>query len=58
MLSNDWIAPQQAFEHSDMFPDPDAAYLEAKKWHDSQEEKSVNAAMNDTTVTDVTQIEE
>ena len=58
MLSNDWIAPQQAFEHSDMFPDPDAAFLEAKAWHDSQENKAVDAAMSDTTVTDVTEIEE
>ena len=40
MLSNDWIAPQQAFEHSDMFPDPDAAFMEAKKWHDEQEKKN------------------
>lgn len=42
MLSNDWIAPQQAFEHSDMFPDPDAAFAEAKKWHDEQEAKTVS----------------
>ena len=42
MLSNDWIAPQQAFEHSDMFPDPDAAYAEAKAWHDAQEQKQVS----------------
>lgn len=52
MLSNDWIAPQQAFEHSDMFPDPDSAYLEAKKWHDEQEQKKVEQAMNDTTITE------
>jgi len=58
MLSNDWIAPQQAFEHSDMFPDPDAAFLEAKAWHDSQEAKSVERAMNDTTIIDATQIDE
>ena len=50
MLSNDWIAPQQAFEHSDMFPDPDSAYLEAKKWHDEQENKKVEQAMSDTTI--------
>lgn len=52
MLSNDWIAPQQAFEHSDMFPDPDSAYLEAKKWHDEQENKKVEQAMSDTTITE------
>ena len=45
MLSNDWIAPQQAFEHSDMFPDPDAAFLEAKKWHDEQEAKNAQSLM-------------
>lgn len=45
MLSNDWIAPQQAFEHSDMFPDPDAAYMEAKKWHDEQEQKQSKSLM-------------
>lgn len=46
MLSNDWIAPQQAFEHSDMFPDPDAAFLEAKKWHDENEAKQAQSLMN------------
>lgn len=46
MLSNDWIAPQQAFEHSDMFPDPDAAFLEAKKWHDEQEAKDAEKLAN------------
>lgn len=45
MLSNDWIAPQQAFEHSDMFPDPDAAFLEAKKWHDENEAKQAQSLM-------------
>lgn len=45
MLSNEWIAPQQAFEHSDMFPDPDAAFKEAKKWHDEQETKTASALM-------------
>ena len=45
MLSNDWIAPQQAFEHSDMFPDPDAAFMEAKEWHDSQERKKAQSLM-------------
>ena len=46
MLSNDWIAPQAAYEHSDMFPDPDAAFAEAKKWHDEQELKNAQALMN------------
>lgn len=45
MLANDWIAPQQAFEHSDMFPDPDAAFLEAKKWHDELEAKQAQSLM-------------
>lgn len=45
MLANDWIAPQQAFEHSDMFPDPDAAFLEAKKWHDENEAKQAQSLM-------------
>lgn len=45
MLSNDWIAPQQAYEHSDMFPDPDAAYAEAKKWHDEQERIKAESLM-------------
>lgn len=47
MLSNDWIAPQQAFEHSDMFPDPDAAFTEAKKWHDEQEQKNAKLLMGE-----------
>lgn len=45
MLSNDWIAPQAAYEHSDMFPDPDAAFLEAKQWHDAQEKKQSESLM-------------
>ncbi len=45
MLSNDWIAPQAAYEHSDMFPDPDAAFAEAKAWHDSQEKKNAQSLM-------------
>jgi len=45
MLSNDWIAPQAAYEHSDMFPDPDAAFAEAKAWHDSQEAKRAQSLM-------------
>ena len=45
MLSNDWIAPQAAYEHSDMFPDPDAAFAEAKAWHDSQEQKKAQSLM-------------
>lgn len=52
MLSNDWIHPQQAYEHSDMFPDPDSAFMEAKKWHDEQEQKRVKKVMDDTTITD------
>lgn len=45
MLACDWIAPQQAFEHCDMFPDPDAAFLEAKKWHDELEAKQAQSLM-------------
>ena len=45
MLGCDWIAPQQAFEHSDMFPDPDAAYREAKAWHDALEAKQAAQLM-------------
>lgn len=52
MLSSDWIAPQQAFEHSDMFPDPDSAYMEAKKYHDELELQKVQKAMDDTTITE------
>ena len=39
MLGCDWIAPQAAYEHSDMFPDPDAAFKEAKEWHDQLEKQ-------------------
>ncbi|MBR1904833.1 MAG: phage portal protein [Clostridiales bacterium] len=46
MLSCDKIAPQQAFEHSDMFPDPDAAYLEAKKYAEELEKKQAASLMN------------
>lgn len=52
MLACDWIAPQQAFEHSDMFPDPDAAYKEAKAWHDQLEAKQTMSLMTQNTEDD------
>ena len=45
MLGNDWIPPQIAYEHSDMFPDPDAAFKQAKEWHDSLEAKQTMSLM-------------
>lgn len=43
MLSSDWIPPQLAYEHSDMFADPNAAYRQAKEWHDTQEKQDIEA---------------
>lgn len=48
MLSSEWITPEQAFEHSNMFPDSHTEFLKAKAWHDSREAETVNA-LTDTT---------
>lgn len=42
LLSLDWISPEQAFEHSNMFPDPHSEFLRAKAWHDEQESQTVS----------------
>ena len=50
LLSTDWVAPEQAFEHSNMFPDPHSEFLRAKAWHDQQESEQVDAVIaNDDT---------
>lgn len=41
MLSNDQIHPMDAFEHSDMFPDPDAAFARGQAWKEQQDQKDV-----------------
>ena len=41
MLSNDQIHPMDAFEHSDMFPDPDAAFARGQEWREQQDNKEV-----------------
>ena len=38
MLSSDQIHPLDAFEHSDMFPDPDAAFKRGQDWKAEQEQ--------------------
>ena len=43
LLSLDWISPEQAFEHSNMFPDPHSEFLRAKAWHDEQETRDVTS---------------
>lgn len=48
MLSSDWIRPEFAYEHCNMTPDPHREYLLAKKWHDEQESKEVDAVMSET----------
>lgn len=50
MLSNDWIRPEFAYEHSNMTADPHKDYLLAKEWHDRQENETVSevAALNNT----------
>ena len=47
MLSNDWVRPEFAYEHSNLTPDPHHEYLLAKKWHDEQENKDVESGMPD-----------
>lgn len=42
MLSNDWIRPEFAYEHSNMTADPHKDYLLAKEWHDNKENETVN----------------
>lgn len=48
MLSNDQIHPMDAFEHSDMFPDPDAAFARGQEWKQQQKQQEVDtlAAVN------------
>lgn len=50
MLSNDQIHPMDAFEHSDMFPDPDAAFARGQMWREQQDQKDVEtlASLNTT----------
>ena len=43
MLSSEWVTPEQAFEHSNMFPDSHTEFLKAKAWHDAQEASTINA---------------
>ena len=42
MLSNDWIPPEWALEHSNLTPDPHRDWLKFKKWHDAQEDADVD----------------
>lgn len=42
MLSNDQIHPLDAFEHSDMFPDPDAAFTRGQEWKKQQDQEEVD----------------
>jgi SPP1 family phage portal protein len=46
MLNSEKISPQLAFSHSDMFPDPNAAYQESKIWMEEQEKKQVDELSN------------
>lgn len=48
LLSSDWVTPEQAFEHSSMFPDPHSEYLKALAWHDQREAETVNSLLNAT----------
>jgi hypothetical protein len=43
MLSNDNIHPLQAFVVSDLFPDPESAYLKGQEYKKEQEEKELEA---------------
>lgn len=45
LLSNDWVRPEFAYEHSNLTPDPHREWLLAKKWHDSVEDKDVGNAI-------------
>lgn len=42
MLSNDWITPEFAYNHSALTPDPHRDYMLAKKWHDEQVNKKTD----------------
>jgi len=46
LLSNDWVRPEFAYEHSNLTPDPHKEYLLAKKWHETREEETVNDLAN------------
>lgn len=47
MLNSDWIAKEQAFEHSNMFADPHREYLKAKAEHDANESAQAEALASD-----------
>lgn len=48
LLSNDWVTPEFAYQHSNLTADPHRDFLLAKKWHDEQEQKAVNELMTAT----------
>ena len=54
MLSNDWVRPEFAYEHSNLTPDPHHEYLLAKKWHDEQESREVETVMTETEAPETT----
>lgn len=46
LLSNDWVHPRDAYQFSNITPDPESAYLSGKAFHDEQEEKQTEELMN------------
>lgn len=46
MLNCEKISPQLAFAHSDMFPDPNAAYVESMKYYEESEQKETEELAN------------
>ena len=53
LLANDRVHPKDAFEFSNITPDPESAYLAGQKFHDEEEKKQVDALMERTEETDV-----
>jgi SPP1 family phage portal protein len=52
LLSNDWVRPEFAYEHSNLTPDPHREYLLAKKWHEEQENREVDGVMTNPETTE------
>ena len=45
LLSNDWVHPKNAYQFSNITPDPESAYLMGKQFHEEQESKAVDELM-------------
>lgn len=45
LLSNDWVDPKDAYQFSNITPDPESAYIRGKQFHEEQEAKQAEELM-------------